>query len=118
LLERHRSGGGDASRLSRASTGADSLSGGSPAAHGGVPQHAPHPGNVFFEPGQATITPGAKATIDRLAEFLKQNPDQRVRIDGYADSSGSQTNNVALSERARGMTTRCGTKRSNVYRNV
>jgi outer membrane protein OmpA-like peptidoglycan-associated protein len=71
-------------------------------------------GNVFFEPGQATITPGAKATIDRLAEFLKQNPDQRVRIDGYADSTGSQANNVALSERARGMTTRCGTKRSNV----
>jgi outer membrane protein OmpA-like peptidoglycan-associated protein len=56
-------------------------------------------GNVFFEIGQAAITSGAKATIDRLAEFLKQSPDQRVRIDGYADSTGSQVNNVALSER-------------------
>ena len=56
-------------------------------------------GNVFFETGQATIAPGAKATIDRLAEFLKQNPEQRVRIDGYADSTGSQATNVALSER-------------------
>jgi outer membrane protein OmpA-like peptidoglycan-associated protein len=56
-------------------------------------------GNVFFETGRATITPGAKATIDRLAEFLKQNLDQRVRIDGYADSTGSQANNVTLSER-------------------
>jgi outer membrane protein OmpA-like peptidoglycan-associated protein len=43
--------------------------------------------------------PDAKATIDRLSEFLKQNPDQRVRIDGYADSTRSQANNVALSER-------------------
>lgn len=56
-------------------------------------------GNVFFETGQATITPGARATIDRLAEFLKQNPDQRVRIDGYADSTGSKAHNAALSER-------------------
>jgi len=56
-------------------------------------------GNVFFETGQATITPGAKPTIDRLAEFLKQNPEQRVRIEGHADSTGNPQNNVALSER-------------------
>jgi outer membrane protein OmpA-like peptidoglycan-associated protein len=56
-------------------------------------------GNLFFPTGQATITPGTQATIDRLAEFLKQNPEQRVRIDGYADSTGKQAKNVALSER-------------------
>lgn len=56
-------------------------------------------GNLFFPTGSATITSGTQATIDRLVTFLKENPEQRVRIEGYADSTGNQKSNVALSDR-------------------
>lgn len=56
-------------------------------------------GNLFFPTDQATITPGTEATIERLATFLKQNPEQRVRIEGYADDTGSRKYNMKLSQR-------------------
>jgi outer membrane protein OmpA-like peptidoglycan-associated protein len=56
-------------------------------------------GNLFFVTGEARITPGTQETIDRLAVFLQQNPEQRVRIDGYADATGSRKYNIKLSQR-------------------
>lgn len=56
-------------------------------------------GNLFFSTNKATITPGAQETIDRLAVFLQQNPEQRVRIEGYADSTGTEKHNAKLSQR-------------------
>ena len=37
--------------------------------------------------------------IIRLAEFLKENPDRKVRIEGHTDSTGSMTTNLVLSQR-------------------
>ena len=37
--------------------------------------------------------------IIRLAEFLKENPDRKVRIEGHTDSMGSMTTNLVLSQR-------------------
>ncbi|MGO8920891.1 MAG: OmpA family protein [Stellaceae bacterium] len=56
-------------------------------------------GNLFFPTGEAMITPGTQETIDRLVVFLQQNPEQRVRIDGYADATGSRAHNIKLSQR-------------------
>jgi outer membrane protein OmpA-like peptidoglycan-associated protein len=56
-------------------------------------------GNLFFQTGEATITPGTQATIDRLVVFLQQNPEQRVRIEGYADDTGNRKSNMKLSQR-------------------
>lgn len=56
-------------------------------------------GNVLFQTGKAALAPGAQPTMDRLAAFLNKNPDQRVRIDGYTDSQGSENANLALSQR-------------------
>ena len=37
--------------------------------------------------------------IIRLADFLKQNPDRRARIEGHTDSTGSIETNLVLSQR-------------------
>jgi outer membrane protein OmpA-like peptidoglycan-associated protein len=56
-------------------------------------------GDMLFDSGRATLQPGAQSRIDRLAEFLQRHPQQRVDIEGYTDSQGSEENNQLLSER-------------------
>ena len=56
-------------------------------------------GDVLFDTGQATLKPGAMTDIIRLADFLKQNPDRRARIEGHSDSTGSIETNLVLSQR-------------------
>jgi outer membrane protein OmpA-like peptidoglycan-associated protein len=56
-------------------------------------------GDVLFDTGKATLKPGAYATIDRLAQALKQSSDRKVMIEGHTDSVGSDEYNQQLSER-------------------
>lgn len=56
-------------------------------------------GDVLFDTAQATLKPGAYATIDRLAEALKAEPERQVIIEGHTDSVGSDDYNQGLSER-------------------
>lgn len=56
-------------------------------------------GDVLFDSGRATLKPGAGLTIDRLANFMKENPQARVVIEGHTDSVGTEEYNDALSER-------------------
>jgi outer membrane protein OmpA-like peptidoglycan-associated protein len=59
-------------------------------------------GDVLFDTGRAELTAGAMATMDRLAEFLRENPDHRLLIEGHTDSRGSDEYNRNLSaDRAR-----------------
>lgn len=55
--------------------------------------------DVLFDTGKATLKAGANRDLDRLAQALKDNPNTRVKIEGYTDSVGSDTYNQALSER-------------------
>jgi outer membrane protein OmpA-like peptidoglycan-associated protein len=55
--------------------------------------------DVLFDTGQSTLKPGADLTLDRLANFMKSNPQARVVIEGHTDSRGSDEYNDALSER-------------------
>jgi outer membrane protein OmpA-like peptidoglycan-associated protein len=55
--------------------------------------------DVLFETGRATLAPGAARDLDRLATALKDNPNTRVKIEGYTDSVGSVAYNQGLSER-------------------
>ncbi|MBE0975216.1 OmpA family protein, partial [Escherichia coli] len=43
--------------------------------------------------------PGAMRNIQQLAEFLQQNPERQVIVEGYTDSTGSANYNQRLSER-------------------
>ncbi|HYD30758.1 MAG TPA: OmpA family protein [Azospirillaceae bacterium] len=55
-------------------------------------------GDVLFATGQAELTPGAGDSLDRLAQFLGDNPERQIRIEGYTDATGSDETNLRLSE--------------------
>ena len=56
-------------------------------------------GDVLFDTGRAELKSGAFSTVDRLATFLRENPERRVAIEGYTDAVGSDTSNLSLSQR-------------------
>src|SRR6185312_10788975 len=56
-------------------------------------------GDVLFDTNKATLKPGADQRIDRLATFLQKNPNERLIIEGYTDSTGSEEYNEELSQR-------------------
>lgn len=55
-------------------------------------------GDVLFDTGRAELKPGAFATLDRLATFMRDNPERRLAIEGHTDSVGSEALNLALSQ--------------------
>lgn len=56
-------------------------------------------GDVLFDTGRAELKAGAFSTVDRLATFLRENPERGVAIEGHTDSVGSDSFNQGLSER-------------------
>lgn len=55
-------------------------------------------GDVLFDTGKATLKPGAYATIDRLANALKEDSSRKVVIEGHTDSTGPAEVNQVLSQ--------------------
>ncbi|HEY1131975.1 MAG TPA: OmpA family protein [Roseateles sp.] len=56
-------------------------------------------GDVLFEFGRAEVKPAAQNALDKLAHYLNQHPDRRILIEGFTDSVGSDSANLALSQR-------------------
>jgi outer membrane protein OmpA-like peptidoglycan-associated protein len=56
-------------------------------------------GDVLFETGSSTLSPGAGRNLDRLVQFLAEHPDRLVQIDGFTDSIGTDSFNQDLSQR-------------------
>jgi outer membrane protein OmpA-like peptidoglycan-associated protein len=56
-------------------------------------------GDVLFATGRAELMTGATGHLDKLVNFLQQYTDRTVLIEGYTDSTGTQTYNQGLSER-------------------
>jgi outer membrane protein OmpA-like peptidoglycan-associated protein len=56
-------------------------------------------GDVLFEFNRAEVKPGAQASLNKLADFLKQYPTRQVLIEGHTDSVGSAAYNESLSLR-------------------
>jgi outer membrane protein OmpA-like peptidoglycan-associated protein len=56
-------------------------------------------GDVLFDTGQATLNPGAASTMDRLAQFMSDNAERQVMIEGHTDSRGDDAYNIDLSAR-------------------
>lgn len=56
-------------------------------------------GDVLFETGKANLLPGAQRAIEKLSEFLLDNPERKVLIEGHTDNVGSATYNIDLSLR-------------------
>jgi len=56
-------------------------------------------GDVLFDLNRAELKPGGMHNITKLAQFLQENPDRKVIVEGYTDSTGSADYNQGLSER-------------------
>lgn len=54
-------------------------------------------GNVLFETGKSQLLPGAMNSLNRLADYLKNNEKATVLIEGHTDSTGSDELNMRLS---------------------
>jgi outer membrane protein OmpA-like peptidoglycan-associated protein len=55
--------------------------------------------DVLFDTGAATLKPGADLALERVANFMSENPETRVIIEGHTDSRGSDSYNEELSRR-------------------
>ncbi len=58
----------------------------------------PDLGTVHFDTDKATLTPQGQATLQQAADAMKSNPNIRLRLEGYTDSTGSTAHNGDLSE--------------------
>jgi len=56
-------------------------------------------GDVLFDTGRAELKPGGLRNVQRLGGFLKEYPQRKALIEGYTDSTGSDSTNIALSGR-------------------
>lgn len=56
-------------------------------------------GDVLFDLNRAQLKPGGLRGIQKLAEFLQDNAERQVMVEGYTDSTGSAEYNQQLSER-------------------
>ncbi len=52
---------------------------------------------ILFATGGTTLSRGAEQTIRRFVSAWKKSGEGRVQVDGYTDSVGTETNNLALS---------------------
>ncbi|AOJ78742.1 OmpA family protein [Burkholderia ubonensis] len=73
-----------------------------------VPTPAPAPaavehvnlaGDALFATGLATLTPTARASLDKLLSEREDRTYTEVTVTGYTDSAGSDASNLALSKR-------------------
>jgi outer membrane protein OmpA-like peptidoglycan-associated protein len=55
--------------------------------------------DVYFETAKAELRSAAKKELDILVDVLKENPTVNIEIAGHTDGRGSETLNMALSEK-------------------
>ncbi len=56
-------------------------------------------GDVLFATNKSDLKSSGLVNITKLAQFLRDNPDRKVIVEGYTDSTGSDAYNQSLSER-------------------
>ncbi|BBP03887.1 hypothetical protein TPL01_04220 [Sulfuriferula plumbiphila] len=55
-------------------------------------------GDVLFDTNKAQLKSGSMRNVQKLADFLRQYQQRKVLIEGFTDSTGSNSRNQALSE--------------------
>lgn len=56
-------------------------------------------GDVLFAVGSAELSAAGVTNVQKVADYLRENPERRVMIEGFTDSTGSEAFNQQLSER-------------------
>ncbi len=59
-------------------------------------------GDVLFDTNKADLKSSGLVNVNKLAQFLQENPDRKVIVEGYTDSTGAAAYNQSLSERRAG----------------
>ncbi|MEO0201821.1 MAG: carboxypeptidase regulatory-like domain-containing protein [candidate division WOR-3 bacterium] len=54
--------------------------------------------NIYFDLNKATLRPDAEPALRQICEFLKENPDAIVEVQGHTDERGSDSYNLRLSQ--------------------
>lgn len=54
--------------------------------------------NIYFEVGKATINTDFSTDLDKIVQFLKDNSETKIEIQGHTDSTGSLKLNNKLSQ--------------------
>ncbi len=54
--------------------------------------------NIFFDTNMATLLPPSITELDILLTLLRDNPRMAIEIQGHTDNTGSDNQNMALSE--------------------
>jgi outer membrane protein OmpA-like peptidoglycan-associated protein len=56
-------------------------------------------GSVLFRSNESTLMPGASTRLDQVIAAFADTNDRNVMVEGYADSQGTDSYNLALSQR-------------------
>ncbi|MBP3844147.1 MAG: OmpA family protein [Prevotella sp.] len=54
--------------------------------------------NILFETGKATLKPESMEEIQKVADYMKKNPQARFEVQGHTDNQGSDKVNDPLSQ--------------------
>ncbi len=54
--------------------------------------------DIYYESNSADLKPESKKVLDEFTEFLGENPNIQVKIQGHTDNIGSDASNLMLSE--------------------
>src|SRR5204863_3527763 len=77
---------------------------------GGIPQGPGHQGwiehpdvfksdTVYFDFDSSSVKPGEKSKVAAVADYLKSNSTDAVRVEGHCDERGTEEYNRSLGER-------------------
>lgn len=61
------------------------------------PQRQETANTIYFEFGRYSLTPDAKAVLNRFYDQLRENPKLKLKIHGFTDGVGSKEANLRLS---------------------
>ena len=54
--------------------------------------------NIFFDTGKYDLLPASFPELQKLVNYLKENPDKKIEISGHTDNTGNFDFNMTLSE--------------------
>jgi OmpA-OmpF porin, OOP family len=54
---------------------------------------------IHFDSGEASMQSDSEDTLKQILELLQQNPELKLRVEGYPDNQGTAAENQALSEK-------------------
>ena len=60
---------------------------------------APELQTVYFDYDRSNLEEAARNTLKKNAEWLRDNPDAEIRVDGHCDDRGTSEYNLALGQR-------------------